>query len=92
MRVLLEHGADICAVDAQGLTPVRASFLAKDFEKCSLLLARAPNRNLTGRSVLMDVVDSEETEMVKFCLERGYNVLDKDQVRSKMEDQAHLVL
>lgn len=84
VRVLLDAGADVHAVDAEGYTPMIGAIGIVSYEKVIMLHEKGAAINVHNKknfvTSLMAAVTGEHIPLVKLCLENGCNVDDKDKV------------
>ncbi|HZW61589.1 MAG TPA: ankyrin repeat domain-containing protein [Candidatus Babeliales bacterium] len=76
IKLLLEHGADINAKDANGYTALMHAITEDDIESAHLLLEYGADINATdafGFTALMWAAVGNNTEAVKLLLEKGAN-------------------
>ena len=78
MRIFLEHGADPCLADKDGITPLH---LAKTSEEAALLLAKGAAltaRTVRGVTPFLEAVSRDRPELCAYLLEQGASLEERD--------------
>lgn len=81
MRLLLEQGADVNAVDKNGATPLTAAVCSKNNDGVALLLGAGADPKLPdaqGRGPLSWASYGKQTELVRILLAAGANPNERD--------------